>query len=295
MKQVTLLCSILALIFLTEGCKKKELSLHEAAAAGDIKKVRSLISEGADVNKSRYPYCTPLHSAALHNHIAVAELLIEKGAAVNGRGRSGAWRPLHQAARSCQKYIVELLILKGADVNVRDEGGSTPLHHAFGHTQGDLARRGPYQKEVVELLVNNGTDVKARNEDGMTPLHGAACQGQRYLAELLITKDAEVNAKGPMGQTPLHFAARSWRTVAREGLVALLLEKGAEINARTESGRTALHYSAADGDFYVARLLLTSRADAGLRDNDGKTPRSLARSESHKKVVELFRECGVME
>jgi ankyrin repeat protein len=54
MKSIRVLCLFLAFMLIVAGCRKKPTGtitpLHQAAQAGDIDKVRILISEGANVN-----------------------------------------------------------------------------------------------------------------------------------------------------------------------------------------------------------------------------------------------------
>jgi ankyrin repeat protein len=49
--------------------------LHDAAQKGDLTQVKQLITEGANVNAKDKNGITPLHSAAVGDHMAVAELL----------------------------------------------------------------------------------------------------------------------------------------------------------------------------------------------------------------------------
>ncbi|MFQ6035794.1 MAG: M56 family metallopeptidase, partial [Sedimentisphaerales bacterium] len=70
--------------------------LHEAATAGDIKQVKSLLSKGADVNAKDEKGNTPLHIVARYGYR--------------------------------QKDIAELLIARGADVNAKNEYGTTALY-----------------------------------------------------------------------------------------------------------------------------------------------------------------------
>jgi len=72
---------------------------------------------------------TALHLAATMGHEDMVELLIERGADVNGRDASGS-TPLHHAAAGGNKAVVELLLAKGADVNARDNKNRTPLYLA---------------------------------------------------------------------------------------------------------------------------------------------------------------------
>ncbi len=162
--------------------KAPAISIHDAAAAGDIDAVKQHIAAGADVNEN--VLSTPLHAAALNGHKEIAELLIAKGADVDAKDALGN-TPLYNtisfnAALDGYKEIAELLIQNSADVNAQDKNGNTPLHEAA--TSG--------LKEVVELLIANGADVNAKKKFGRTPLHGAATKG---IAELLIAKGADVD------------------------------------------------------------------------------------------------------
>jgi len=70
--------------------------LHQAATKGDLKKVKKLLEQGADVNARDSDGRTPLHEAAYKDHLDVAKLLIEKGADVNAR--DGVGRQCRRAA-----------------------------------------------------------------------------------------------------------------------------------------------------------------------------------------------------
>lgn len=90
------------------------ISLHEAAHAGLMEKVRSLVAEDADVNRMDDRLAaTPLHLAAYNNHREVVEFLIANGADVNTRNK---WdrTPLHIAIDQDCTEIVELLRKHGA-------------------------------------------------------------------------------------------------------------------------------------------------------------------------------------
>ncbi len=72
--------------------------LLNAAKNGDIEKVKSLISEGADVNVVDKNGDTPLIWAATNGHKETVETLLKvKGIDVNVKGQYG-YPPLHSAA-----------------------------------------------------------------------------------------------------------------------------------------------------------------------------------------------------
>ena len=120
--------------------KAPDISIHEAAKAGDIKTVKQHLTAGADVNAKNEWGGTPLHYATFGGHKEVVELLIAKGADVNAKDGVGE-TPLHWASKEGNKEVVELLISKGADVNAKDDVGDTPVDWADNKETADLLRK----------------------------------------------------------------------------------------------------------------------------------------------------------
>ena len=90
-----------------------------------------------------------LFSAARHNDLEQAKLLIEKGADVKAKDKYGD-TPLYYAVRYNNVEVAELLIEQGADINVKNKWGKTPLHMAV--TLNNL--------KIVELLIENQLGFK---------------------------------------------------------------------------------------------------------------------------------------
>ena len=78
---------------------KNELNdrLIDAAKNEDIKNVRELLANGADVDAKDKNGETALHWAACDGRVDVAKILIEKGADVDAKDNHG-WTALHEAA-----------------------------------------------------------------------------------------------------------------------------------------------------------------------------------------------------
>ena len=68
--------------------KPNKLALARAAQLGKLKDVRELLDAGADTEVMLQKH-TPLHLAILYSRVAVAKLLIERGAKVNARDPHG--------------------------------------------------------------------------------------------------------------------------------------------------------------------------------------------------------------
>src|ERR1051326_2236049 len=91
--------------------------IHEAAAKGDMDRIRVLLLRNPDlVNSKDQNLYSPLLEAVGGDHKEAAELLLAKGANVNFlNGRS--LPALHCAAARGNLSIVKLLLDHGADVN----------------------------------------------------------------------------------------------------------------------------------------------------------------------------------
>jgi uncharacterized protein len=102
--------------------------LHYAATAKDEKKVRQLISAGADVNAQDKQGWTPLHAAAQENAFEIAKLLIEAGAKVDVQDAHGNTQ-LFRAVFSYKDdgRTIELLRQVGSNPLVMNHHGQNPV------------------------------------------------------------------------------------------------------------------------------------------------------------------------
>ncbi|MDH3669801.1 MAG: ankyrin repeat domain-containing protein [Gammaproteobacteria bacterium] len=162
--RTTVLSSICALsLFLFQTLPTLAGPLHDAAAIGDLDRVKHLIAHGADVNAKDTVRLTALDYATFMNHRSVVETLIASGANVNAKDVTYGLTPLHMAAKLGHRSLAELLIANGADVEARADGGGTPLHWAA------LMNLKP----LAELLIAKGANVNVKDRAGATPLQWA--------------------------------------------------------------------------------------------------------------------------
>lgn len=108
-------------------------ALIVAAKHGDLDIIRELLKLGADVNKPSPGDGNPLIAAAAYDHMEAVKLLVSAGASVNAVV-VGDETPLINAARSGDLVMVQYLVEQGADVNlgmVADRGEwRSPLNQA---------------------------------------------------------------------------------------------------------------------------------------------------------------------
>jgi ankyrin repeat protein len=137
--------------------------LHDAAASGQERSIRTLHNLGADVNMTDDDYYrTPLHDAAASDHERCIRALHELGADVNRADNMGQ-TPVFAALQNgwndgCIRTLYEL----GADLNKTDNSGSTPLHRAVWSDE-----------TCIRTLLELGADVNKTDNNGQTPLRHA--------------------------------------------------------------------------------------------------------------------------
>ncbi|RYP86595.1 hypothetical protein DL769_000663 [Monosporascus sp. CRB-8-3] len=273
--------------------------------------VRYLIRRGADINALPLPDGgrTALQAACETLNTAVINLLLEKGAQVNGpiASRNGI-TVLEAAARNPVhgKQICEKLLDYGASVQRPNEEPSSLLHDLIdpGWKDMDILTRvlekgALYAAELgnldaVKVLLRHGADVNepAAEEWGRTALQAAAADkdGDSNIVEFLIDKGADVNAEPAVigGITALQGVAISGNIK----IATILLGHGADVNAEPalEEGRYAIEGAAEHGRLDMVQLLLNAGAKGDVERGTGlKSAIEFAEAQKHLAVASLLR------
>ncbi len=158
------------------------LELHEAAAAGQLARVKEIVEEDPALAKSFSPDGFPVFALpAVFGHLEVAEYLLGKGADVNAAATNGTgYNALTGAVASGHTSIVAWLLANGADPNYRYGAGYSPLLTAAAN--GHLG--------IVSLLLASGADLHAKANDGTTALRFAEQRGHAEVTEFLLSHGA---------------------------------------------------------------------------------------------------------
>ena len=142
--------------------KGPSLELHEAAAAGQLSRVKELVEADPAAARGYSADGFPIMAlAAAFGHEAVARYLLGKGADVDAVASNGTgYTALTGAVAGGHASIAAWLAESGADINHRYANGYTPLLTAAAN--GHL--------EIVRMLLARGADLHARTGDGKNAL-----------------------------------------------------------------------------------------------------------------------------
>jgi ankyrin repeat protein len=202
-----------------------------------------LLSKSADPNTQDLMRKTALQYACSEGHAAVAELLINAGAAID----AGYGKPsLHLAIQGWHREVTLLLLRHNASLTARSASdpylGMKALHVAA--ESGDI--------EAVELLLQRGADVNILDDIGLTPVCHAAQLGHSHIVKALIDRGGWVNAPRISQVRPIN----PFMTIMDPDVTAA----------------SPLHLAAFGGHVDVAHLLLQQGAHVNHEDSEGATP-----------------------
>ena len=102
------------------------ISLIDAAKAGDLAAVRSLLAKQADVAATEADGTTALHWAVENDNDALVAVLLAAGAKAQVVNRHGI-APIHRAATNGNASIVNRLLAAGAEANFATPAASSRL------------------------------------------------------------------------------------------------------------------------------------------------------------------------
>ena len=187
--------------------------------------------------------------------------------------------------------MLDSLLDTGIDINITEEDrGATVLLIACSFKDYD---------NVVSILISRGANVNFKGKDGRTPLMWASGNSLETTM-VLLDNGADVKAKGDDGMTA--FIQSTFGILSKKvstEVMDLLLEKGADVNSalisKSAAGWTALHFSVVNGDYDLAKYLLSHGANINHTSDEGSTALSLARQEKYKEIISLLKEHGALD
>jgi len=304
--------------------------LVAAIVDGDNRVVKSLLSQGVDVNSTERDGTNALQWAVYHENAGMVSDLIQAGADVQAINREGM-TPLALAAMAGNAEITEILLDAGAGVNTPMANGETPLMMAA--RTGDL--------DTMRIILDRGADINA-----MEPLRGtnalmwAAANSNPAAVKLLLANGADIamnSATARPGRNPYlaptarnrirgfyqgigqggDFGAQEELEksnlelqVSREELIARLPRELVEDFEREDvqvgdfgetiepapdkqwGGLTALHFAVREGDLDTVKALVEAGADVNQVSEFGWSPLLTARQNRFYRIGEYLLEKG---
>ncbi|MDP2206143.1 MAG: ankyrin repeat domain-containing protein [Alphaproteobacteria bacterium] len=214
-----------------------------------------------------------LHIAVEHRQIALIPLLIDHGADVDVRTRSGR-TPLMLATKHHSTDHADLLIARGANPKAADNDGLSVFGHAVYHQRTEVAR----------LMLDQGAEI----DDDKSFMHACSNRDVKTIA-LLIERGANTKVvQGSYNYHPVHYLAQHGSV---EGFNVLQAANGiADLDARlTSDGNTALHMAAVNGHVGMVEILLAAGARRDLENNEGLTAEAAALKKDKRHCAKAIR------
>lgn len=304
---IHLLRSLLDYAKKTEPAAHQKL-LFEAATAGSVVAVRSILSIPTSACVADKDGETPLHKAVLildQQNISLVDDLIAHGADVAAKNNVKGDTPLHKVIKHPNKIEQEAVILRLIKqletegrlscIDAQNKEGNTPLMSLCAISQD--------ASNLIHLLAQKGARLNMQNSKGQTALFIAAAQDSAQNVLALLEHNADPNVTNYDGCGPLTKAARNGnkkmidalicagaklekfkdgmlREAAKGGHISCmnwLIQQGAAINGQSSSyGNTPLHKAVAYRQYEAIEFLIKAGADSGAKNYKSETPLDIA-------------------
>jgi ankyrin repeat protein len=243
----------------SEQAADMQLSLFQAARAGDAIKFGKCVLDDAEINQTTARGQTVLMLAAGASGtgaLEIIQLLLNADASVGARDNLG-WSALHYACCNNNPEAAQALITKGATLNAVTTMGETSLMLAAidGH------------QTVVDLLVRSDADVSRRDLEGRTALYHVAGCGQTAVAKQLLQSGASINSRSLHDSTPLMTAVECGNTQ----MANLLIRKKADLEAVDARGESAVFHCIRANNLEYLQQLIEMRAPLHQVNTSGQT------------------------
>jgi ankyrin repeat protein len=187
-------------------------------------------------------------------------------------------RLVRAAEEGNERKVARLLDAYPELLEVEEEAKLVPLKVAAKH-----GRLG-----VVKLLIQRGADPNATGASWKTALYHATYRADGEMVAFLLDNGAAAHIADILDITPLMLACTNCCIEIVEK-IAQHIGPG-ELEEKDDEGKTALHYAAESNDVEALVFLLSLGADAGSRDEGGRTPLFDTCLKGHLEAVQVLVE-----
>ncbi len=322
----TILIVVVYIVLLFSHSFASELT--DACFKGDISKVKTLISSGADLNSKDKNGIPALVIATYLGRTEIVKLLLDGGANVNDR-ISGGWDGFTKyvdrvkAGKEDPQLTIDKFI---PDMTVR----TNDLPYLIGDQEEELnaimvASYMGYE-EIVNLLLEKKADLGANSKKGWSPLIFAATRNYPRIVESLIRAGAGIDHRDKKMNTALFYAVLAGNNAVVKVLLSNgastddkmfspvkysplqlaaylrnfevvqdLVAAGADVNFMGMHMKNAFVFAVENGDYQIAKFLLERGCDINTNGITGPSPLKIAKMKGYKDIEQLLIEHNASE
>ena len=230
-----------------------DTALHQAVGCGNIKVLKLLLSNGADIAARDLNGNTSLHYASLFGSYFPAD---DVSTSVRRQYRAGVHEKVGTSNRTLLE-VIGLLLDHGADMDAVNLEGETALNL--------LVQKG--LSSSTQLLLTRGADVTLRDRYRNAPLILASISGDEEIARMLLEHDLHRQIQCDIPNDAMKMAAF-------KGQVSVLQELFVRTSGQPLphwGGTSLLHLSACGGHLHCLLYLESIYLDLGVPDEQGRT------------------------
>ncbi|CAH1396892.1 unnamed protein product [Nezara viridula] len=251
-------------------------ALINAVLNGNLKLVKFLVENGADINNS-IPTSLDNNEKIDHRYDFM-NIFTRKPVYIYGININVS--AVLAAAYGNQPKVLRYLLEHGGDMDIND---------GFWFVLFSTSYNG--YVEVVEILLKNGIDVNSKGPFGSTTLHRVAEIGNTEMAKLLLMYGADSNLTNNYGWTPLHVAAL-FGSKTNKSFVELLLDSGCDVNALTDGGFSPLNLAEAGNDLSFLEYLAKNFDSLKFDKHRSQKLTKPENREGHNEILQLLLNGG---
>jgi ankyrin repeat protein len=262
--------------------------LHIAAQAGDVKKIKELLSHNANIN-NKYKGNTALHFAAARGLIESVVILLSDQKLKPNEINEASCTALYIAATFGHTDIVKILLESKLEERINPnliaKEGETPLMIAI--EQG--------YNNIVELLLKVETINFGSVHDIWNPLFLAVDVNDIHIIRMLLTRSQEIDPNllcKKTGTNALHIAIKKGHLEIVHLLLSVTFKTKINVNLKTsdKTDSSPLYLAAAKGYVKIVKRLLALGADVNASVSGQRTPVFVAAQKGLAKVVKTLAE-----
>jgi len=198
---------------------QKDTPFIKAIKSQDIKKVKSFIKSGVDINEVYQHGYTALMIAVSTGNIEIVKLLVEAGADLESYDNNSNTPLMHAFFNGEKDGVVKFLLTKKVNIEVMNGQEYTPLI---------LAALNNHCKSM-QLLITAGAKIEQKGRLDRTPLMYAIENGCVDAFRLLLKNKANIETRDVFTFTPLLLSVFNNNGV----MIRILLQAKADRNAST--------------------------------------------------------------